>query len=179
MTAEINIAAASLIVASTAFVIAIIQLLQSIFGHIEGYRRCAQSVVGAWSRLRRRRLKIFELRVEVKYTTPHFSILSSDETDWWSVEHAFGRTYDLVNFSRPGLEVNHGDIEVLRSSLQRKSMDTREATPSAPLSQPFRDVEMNIVKKKVPPAETETQEVRASWLSFLNAVHKTYSVHCR
>ncbi|MCJ1307362.1 hypothetical protein MMC25_001008 [Agyrium rufum] len=65
-----NIAIVALIVSLIALLIALLQLLQQLFGTAEGYRRCAESVIGVWHKTRKRRFVLWELRFETRYVTP-------------------------------------------------------------------------------------------------------------
>lgn len=78
MSAEIELTTASLIIATTAMILAGLQFLQTIIGHVEGFRKCASSVIGPWATLRHRKWRVWELRIETEYTTPHFSIIRSN-----------------------------------------------------------------------------------------------------
>lgn len=57
----------ALIVSLIALFIALLQLISSLFGTAEGYKRCAHSVIGAWEGLRRRYFHMSEFRFEVKW----------------------------------------------------------------------------------------------------------------
>ena len=203
MSAEINIAAASLIFATIAFIVALAQLFQSVLGPLEGYRRCGKSSIGAWHQFRSRRPVISEFRLEVKFMTPHFSLLTSDWSDWDDAEKSFGPTYDLATLSRPaprGKE-RKGFREILRGlpSLENKTLENLK-TNSPSLSDPEK-IREEITKpglvervarllfsshtlEKFSNDSDEKQDSRrrdlaqsASWLGLLEAVQHTYSDH--
>jgi hypothetical protein len=75
MTSQDNTSLAALIVALLAFVIAIGQLLQQIFGTADGYRRCQSSVIGQWATKTRLSWRWAEFRFETKFTTPTIKLL--------------------------------------------------------------------------------------------------------
>ncbi|MCJ1233690.1 hypothetical protein MMC14_001648 [Varicellaria rhodocarpa] len=63
---------AALVIAAVAFVVAIGQLLQQIFGTAEGYQRCQRSVIGRWAEYRGSRWHWREFRYETVFKTPKF-----------------------------------------------------------------------------------------------------------
>lgn len=70
MTFSDIIAIVALVTSIGAMVIAILQALQQYVSSAEGYRRCADSVMGPWSTGTRRRFLAAELRFEVIFETP-------------------------------------------------------------------------------------------------------------
>ncbi|PBP26880.1 Modin, partial [Diplocarpon rosae] len=60
----------ALIVSLVALLTTILQVLQQYFSSAEGYRRCAESVMGRWSQGTRRKLRLQEFRIEVVFETP-------------------------------------------------------------------------------------------------------------
>ena len=76
MGAETSIASVALVVSLVALFVTLAQLLQQIFGTAEGYRRCQESIIGPWARLRRRRIRVAELRMETQFETPDFSFIT-------------------------------------------------------------------------------------------------------
>ncbi|EPE31662.1 hypothetical protein GLAREA_12418 [Glarea lozoyensis ATCC 20868] len=60
----------ALVVSLVALVTTVLQVLQQYFSSAEGYRRCARSVMGAWSSGTHRKLVAREFRVEVVFETP-------------------------------------------------------------------------------------------------------------
>ena len=54
---EVNVAIAALVIAAVAFIIAVGQLVQALFGTADGYRRCGRSVIGEWAGLVQLRLR--------------------------------------------------------------------------------------------------------------------------
>jgi hypothetical protein len=76
---EINIAVAALVISLVALVVTTQQLLVQIFGSADGYRQCAESVIGSWHK-RRKRIWIWsEFRFETQYVTPQIALLTSTE----------------------------------------------------------------------------------------------------
>lgn len=60
----------ALIVSLVALVTTVLQVLQQYFSSAEGYRRCAESVMGLWSKGTHRKLRAHEFRIEVVFETP-------------------------------------------------------------------------------------------------------------
>ncbi|CZT02194.1 probable Modin [Rhynchosporium agropyri] len=60
----------ALIVSLVALVTTVMQVLQQYFSSAEGYRRCAESVMGQWAQGTKRKLRFKELRIEVTFETP-------------------------------------------------------------------------------------------------------------
>ncbi|KAK0104775.1 hypothetical protein ONS95_005045 [Cadophora gregata] len=60
----------ALIVSLVALLTTVLQVLQQYFSSAEGYRRCAESVMGAWSNGTKRKLRLQEFRIEVIFETP-------------------------------------------------------------------------------------------------------------
>ncbi|KAL5314067.1 hypothetical protein ACEPPN_018491 [Leptodophora sp. 'Broadleaf-Isolate-01'] len=60
----------ALIVALVALLTTVLQVLQQYFSSAEGYRRCAESVMGEWARGTKRKLRPQEFRIEVIFETP-------------------------------------------------------------------------------------------------------------
>lgn len=60
----------ALLVSLVALVSTILQVLQQYFSSADGYRRCAESVMGLWAEGTHRKLRPNEFRVEVVFETP-------------------------------------------------------------------------------------------------------------
>ena len=60
----------SLVIAIIAFVLSVAQALQQYISTAEGYRKCAESVMGPWVKHRRRHFVLEELRFAVAFKTP-------------------------------------------------------------------------------------------------------------
>lgn len=70
MDSEVIVALVALIFAVIAFAATILQIFQQYTATADGYRRCAESVIGPWSRGTRRRFRPSELRFEVLFEAP-------------------------------------------------------------------------------------------------------------
>ncbi|CAD6446559.1 37b8fa0f-1443-4b7a-ac19-38ea7d2d8aec [Sclerotinia trifoliorum] len=68
----------ALIVSVVALLTTCLQVLQQYFSSAEGYRRCAESVMGPWSKGTKRKLNLKEIRVEVVFETPVIFIAPPD-----------------------------------------------------------------------------------------------------
>ncbi|KEF50971.1 uncharacterized protein A1O9_12969 [Exophiala aquamarina CBS 119918] len=73
MSEPVGLTAIALVVSFTALIISVGQLLQSIFGTAEGFRRTNREVMGMFALSRDRVFHWAELRFETKFTTPHFT----------------------------------------------------------------------------------------------------------
>ena len=60
----------ALIVSLVALLTTVLQVLQQYFSSAEGYRRCADSVMGLWAKGTHRKLRFQEFRIEVVFETP-------------------------------------------------------------------------------------------------------------
>lgn len=65
----------ALLVSLIALVVAFLQLCQQYFATADGYRNCAESVIGPWHRTRRRRFVPSEFRFETVYDAPLIRLL--------------------------------------------------------------------------------------------------------
>jgi len=69
----------ALIISLVALATTTLQVLQQYFSSAEGYRRCAESVMGLWAKGTHRKLRAYEFRVEVVFDTP--VIFTSEPTN--------------------------------------------------------------------------------------------------
>lgn len=69
----------ALLVSLIALVVAFLQLCQQYFATADGYRNCAESVIGPWHRTRHRRFVPSEFRFETVYDAPLIRLLSKSE----------------------------------------------------------------------------------------------------
>lgn len=60
----------ALVVSVVALFTTVLQVLQQYFSSADGYRRCAESVMGLWAQGTHRKLRMYEFRVEVVFETP-------------------------------------------------------------------------------------------------------------
>lgn len=64
------LALSALVISLVALFTTIVQVLQQYFSSAEGYRRCADSVMGLWAKGTHRKLRLQEFRIEVVFETP-------------------------------------------------------------------------------------------------------------
>ena len=97
-----RVAVVALVVSLSALVVSLTQLFLSLFGTADGYRRCAESVIGPWHLGRHRRLRLSELRLVTKFITPQIALLSYAEFQSAAEEHEAhpdnGAAYKNVHF---------------------------------------------------------------------------------
>jgi hypothetical protein len=60
----------ALIISLVALLTTVLQVLQQYYSSAEGYRRCAESVMGLWAKGTHRKLRFQEFRIEVVFETP-------------------------------------------------------------------------------------------------------------
>ncbi|KIX07235.1 uncharacterized protein Z518_01888 [Rhinocladiella mackenziei CBS 650.93] len=73
MSESSGLTALALVLSFTALIIAVVQLLQSVFGTAEGFRRTNKEIMGIFALSRDRVFHWTEFRFETKFTTPHFT----------------------------------------------------------------------------------------------------------
>jgi hypothetical protein len=88
--AEVNVAIVALIISLIALFVTTQQLLVQIFGSADGYRQCAESVIGSWHKKRKRVWKWSEFRFETQYVTPQIVLFTPNEF------HVYGKEYGDV-----------------------------------------------------------------------------------
>lgn len=74
-----NVALIALFVSLIALIIALGQLLISVFSTAEGFRRTNAQVMGAFAQTRDRVFHLTEFRYETRFSTPHFTFHSPDD----------------------------------------------------------------------------------------------------
>ena len=74
MSEQDSVSAAALVIALIALLVTSLQLLQAVFGSVEGYRKCNYDSISLWSRYRRRKFRPMELRMELLFQTPEFAM---------------------------------------------------------------------------------------------------------
>ncbi|QIW98178.1 hypothetical protein AMS68_003696 [Peltaster fructicola] len=85
----------ALAISLIALVIGVSSFLQAILGTAEGYRRCASSVIGPWSKLRRRVFRWSEFRYETRFQAPLIKIVTRLEYNKLSNREHAGNIYLL------------------------------------------------------------------------------------
>lgn len=120
MTFANNISVVALIVSLVALFIALLQLSQAFLGTADGYRRCAESVLGPWHRLRHRKWHFSEFRFETQYITPQILILSGREFD-----EARSNNHEIYNLTSAEM-LDDPDCPELRETVHK-----RKKTPHA------------------------------------------------
>lgn len=73
MSENDNLTVVALLVSFVALIITVGQLLQTIFGTAEGFRRANKEIIGVFAQSRDRVFHWTELRFETKFSTPHFT----------------------------------------------------------------------------------------------------------
>jgi uncharacterized protein YsxB (DUF464 family) len=133
----------ALIVSLVALVTTVLQVLQQYFSSAEGYRRCAQSVMGDWASGTHRKLRWGEFRVEVVFETP--VILVAPPTN--EKGPIPGRPIYYID----GTENSYRRTRVLKKEDLKKQEQNANAMSAA---------------SRVHTADDE----RASWVTFLSAL---------
>ena len=116
-----RVAIVALVVSLIALGIALLQLTQQFFATADGYRRASNSVIGVWSKTRKKERAIRELRLETTYVTPHITLFSPND-----FQLARKRFDDVYWLSSANLEedccglirgISHYNIRVLSEPL--------------------------------------------------------------
>lgn len=68
------VATVALVVSLASFVLSALTLFRNLFESAEGYKKCGEPMIGAWSRITWRRWRWFELRLETHFIAPKISI---------------------------------------------------------------------------------------------------------
>ncbi|KAL9625344.1 MAG: hypothetical protein Q9160_000407 [Pyrenula sp. 1 TL-2023] len=105
-----NLSITALVVSLIALFIALLQLSQSFLGTAEGYRRCAESVIGAWHKLRHRHWRWSEFRFETQYVTPQILVTSASEFAAAQEQH------EIYKLAHPSM-LNSPDCPELRETV--------------------------------------------------------------
>src|SRR4051812_14471391 len=102
----------ALIVSLVALATTVLQVLQQYFSSADGYRRCAESVMGLWAKNTHRRLRMHEFRVEVVFETPVIFLSRPDNKKG----PLLGRDIHYID----GTPESYQNTRVLQPSVQKK-----------------------------------------------------------
>ena len=176
-----GIAVSAFLISLVALLVTTLQLLRQLFDTTDGYRKCAESVVGVWHRTRRRTFRPYELSFETSYVTPQISLLSPQGL--YQAREDFGDDQvHLLNSPSLGNEPHTLLIETAHPSSNPKS---RKQVKTASLRQNklgSRDEEKGYAPSMVKSTVTiesfkrnvET-EVLVTWVRLLKELHQLYS----
>jgi hypothetical protein len=195
-----SVAVIALVVSLCALFVALLQLVQQLFITTEGYRRCAESVIGVWHRARKRRFVFWELRFETRYITPQLALLSAAE--FKDAQEAGEEVY-LLNSIELGNEryqllkdTIHPDIHdvgvpfsivnkllgrIEKRQLDRNKTTAEESSLPLPKNKIGDDIEKAVIRlsKKLPvqrrPIRRSENELLVTWLQLLVEAHTLYA----
>ncbi|KAF1994089.1 hypothetical protein P154DRAFT_567584 [Amniculicola lignicola CBS 123094] len=175
------IAIVALAISLIALVLTLNQLLIQVFTTADGYRRCAESVIGIWHTRRRRIWKWSEFRFETQYVTPQIVLFSPREVRDYQEE--YGEVF-LIN----GTGLNDDVCMELEHTVHQNytyAPDQKRALVQAgvrkrnPTNINTKDVEKAAVPRKQSepkakqtkrPAKFES-DLLVSWLRLLRELH--------
>ncbi|KAF4633579.1 hypothetical protein G7Y89_g4534 [Cudoniella acicularis] len=106
----------ALIVSLVALLTTVLQVLQQYFSSAEGYRRCAESVMGLWAKGTHRKLVSREFRVEVVFETPVIFVAPPSNTK--------GPIPDRKIHYIDGTDASYKNTKVLKPQAQKKHDET-------------------------------------------------------
>jgi hypothetical protein len=172
---EGNIAVVALIVSLVALVVTANQLLLQLFSSADGYRRCAESVIGVWHVKRRRVWKWSEFRFETQYVTPQIVLLSPQEM--LDYEEEFGEIYLINSPKLDDAVCKELDQTVhigTRPEQDRSHNRARKGRASESIS---KDIEMNPIlpkrrKQHMRPRIRTEGDPLVSWLRLIRELHQ-------
>lgn len=190
-----NVSITALVISLIALFIALLQLSQSLLGTAEGYRRCAESVLGAWHSLRHRHWRWSEFRFETQYVTPQILVASDSEFDAAREQHEIYRLAHpsmLVSPDCPELrETVHvhakvqtsGSASVSQSTSSSRQMNGQGDDPEkaivrrsgiANLAEQALSLPILPVSVKRRRKRAQANELKVTWLHLLGELHNLY-----
>jgi hypothetical protein len=163
--ADTNLASAALAISLVALLTTIGQLLQQYLATADGYRRCQESVMGAYARKTRLKWKWREFRFETLYTTPEIFMVG---------DGAPNRNRQVILTGSK--ESRERSMVPAASTTMRTESDNVEWTRGdGPVQHEF-VLQDNIFPHSAiyyPYKETENRGELACWVPFLYCLHET------
>lgn len=182
-----NISVVALVISLIALFIALLQLSQSFLLTADGYRRCAESVLGAWSNLRHRHFRWSEFRFETQFVTPQILIVSDLEFNDAAEHHEIYRLTSnsmLDSLDCPELiDTVHKDLQsqsFTRPALKRNGVQKSE-TDLEKAENKGASAGINILmprSMKRRRQRARANELLVSWLHLLKEIHLLYYSYC-
>lgn len=117
---ELNVAIVALVISLIALLVTTQQLLVQVFGSADGYRQCAESVIGAWHKKRKRVWKWSEFRFETQYVTPQIVLMTPYEHKSDCFEE-FDHVYRISNFAHTKGLAKELDVTVHTQRMRSRS----------------------------------------------------------
>ncbi|KAF2832789.1 hypothetical protein CC86DRAFT_198 [Ophiobolus disseminans] len=163
---ELNVAIVALVISLTALVVTTQQLLVQIFGSADGYRQCAESVIGSWHKKRKRVWKWSEFRFETQYVTPQIVLLTPFEFEdhWQEHEKVYRITSKSLGKARHKELDDTVHVVYSRKRAQTRSRNSRLEPELEKGSHPWA---VPSSKQRVTP-RSDTQ---VTWLRLLRELH--------
>ncbi|KAL9617982.1 MAG: hypothetical protein Q9160_007287 [Pyrenula sp. 1 TL-2023] len=180
-----QVAVTALVVSLVALIIAVGQWVQQWFFTAEGYRRCAESVMGPWSKLRHRRRNFSELRLEVEYETPHIAIVSDQQNAdmlLGPVAKLADVPYQEFNLKEKVLAALRATVEPERTTTESSWINTSYGTQ---MRKTFRSQRIDDPEKSTSASQMQSDaaavaslrarsELHVTWLLLLKVLYTTY-----
>ena len=192
-----NVALTALVVSLIALIIALMQMMQAFLGTAEGYRRCAEPVVGPWHRMRWRHWIWSEFRYESHFITPQICLYAPDDLEYFEKRGAALRLVDATPSQemrwpswRPwrllNVQKRRDALKLAHLVLDATVTDKPEERPSHHESAASSDTSLDGQKQTVLPVHDSgpravrveiivQSENKASWILLLARLHKAYS----
>ncbi|KAF1956326.1 hypothetical protein CC80DRAFT_535663 [Byssothecium circinans] len=174
---EVNVAIVALIISVIALIVTSNQLLAQVLSSAEGYRRCSESVIGVWHRLRNRKWRWSEFRFETLYVTPQIVLVTPREFQEYAEQH---REVYAINSPRLAKEECAELDRTVHQEYRhhgRKKNKPQSTRPSAVSSHVNGDVEKDAASPKRQPNRkfqrsiVESDNI-VSWLRLLQELHR-------
>lgn len=178
----------ALVISLVALFISLLQLSQSFLGTAEGYRRCAESVLGAWHNLRHRHFRLSEFRFETQYVTPQILIVSDYEFEEASEQHEIYHLTSNSTLDCPDCpeikDTVHKNVKLTRPTVKeitQNESDPEKADAVAPGTRAVIGEALSTFMSTLMPESMQRRRRRAranellvTWLGLLKELHKLY-----
>ncbi|KAL1865371.1 hypothetical protein Daus18300_007261 [Diaporthe australafricana] len=182
MDSSDRVSIVALLVSLIALIVALLQALQQYSATADGYRHCAESVIGPWHKTRRRRPVPSEFRFETIYDAPFIRLLTFSEYAGQIKNRHSKRVHLLYPLSKePCCEGERLLIETVHPSKESPEGWLAHFPKWTGLRGTSGQIQADDDDEKgrnLPRMEhEEPSSALVSWISFLRALHLTYSLY--
>ena len=154
MAVDTNVAVVALLVSLIALVISTTQLLQQVFGTALGYRQCNPSIIGPWSKTRRRVFHFRELRLETPFQTPEFALTST-----------------LSSCQSPAVDGTNPDSVTQETLLRARKQERLYLIDGTTVSRQLTYASTVVNDAGPGTDDNSTQPLAVGWLTLLRKIH--------
>ncbi|QIW95284.1 hypothetical protein AMS68_000802 [Peltaster fructicola] len=175
LTDDVSIVA--LVVSLVALLLTVMSITQSFLGTAEGYRRCAQSVIGQWSVFRHRHWIWYEFRYETRFVIPQITLY----TDFDVIND---RDAGLAPFRLIGNDLKSGTVLHGTAHGEWHHSRTREERRLAnldDLTYVEKNISIGVIAKAARrfrgsylPGDKYQRGLVVSWLKLIQEIHELY-----